>query len=171
LKANSDTIIANGVTIIWPNGAGQSLVQALNGGRIQFNPGSSLSVTSGGFPSALLADGCIIADDMSLSMGNSRGITAVRAQSGGNIQFTAGSSITFSRGGGNIGLTASGAGSSITATGVNISAGNGGSDVGANAAAGGHVTLTAAVFPFRVWAVGRGDFKRLVPAAWAPQPM
>jgi outer membrane autotransporter protein len=142
--ANNATIVANGITIVWPNGAGQSLVQALAGGVIQFTPNSSLTIPGGGVPSALLASGSgsqIIADTLSLSMGGSGGITAAKAQLGGNIQLTGGS-ITFSGGGGNTGLSATGTNSAITANGVSISVGNGGGDVGANADTGGSVALT-----------------------------
>jgi len=75
-----------------------------------------------------LADGAgsrIIADALTLSMGNSGGITAAKAQAGGNIQLSGGA-ITFSGGGGNTGLLATGTNSAITATGVSISVGTGG---------------------------------------------
>ena len=43
LKADNGTIVARAITIDWPNGGGQSLIQSLNGGLIQFTPGSSIS--------------------------------------------------------------------------------------------------------------------------------
>jgi hypothetical protein len=45
--ANNATILANGITVIWPNGGGQSLVQSLAGGLIQFGSGSSLPIRGG----------------------------------------------------------------------------------------------------------------------------
>lgn len=155
--ADNATILANGITVIWSNGGGQSLVQSMAGGLIRFTTGSSLTILGGGFPSALLANGAgshIIADGLSLSMGGSGGTTAAKAQAGGNIQLTSGS-ITFSGGGGNIGLSATGANSSITADGVNIMVGTGGNDVGANAETGGHVTLTGGSVSIR--GVGGGE--------------
>jgi hypothetical protein len=59
-------------------------VQSLAGGLIQFTPGSSLTIPGGGVPSALLVDGAgsrIIA-----VMGGSGGITAAKAQAGGNTE-------------------------------------------------------------------------------------
>jgi hypothetical protein len=64
-------------------------VQSLAGGLIQFTPGSSLTIPGGGVPSALLVDGAgsrIIAEGLSLSMGGSGGITAAKAQAGGNTE-------------------------------------------------------------------------------------
>ena len=50
--ADNATIIANGVTLNWPNGFGQPLAEALNGGLIEFNPTSSITIPSGGFSAA-----------------------------------------------------------------------------------------------------------------------
>ena len=62
-------------------------------------------------------------------MGGSGGITAARAQAGGNIQLTGGG-ITFSGGGGEH-WSLWQAPTVITATGVNTLVGTGGNDVGA----------------------------------------
>jgi hypothetical protein len=52
--ADDAMIIANGVTLNWPNGFGSSLVEAVNGGLIEFNPASSITIPSGGFGAPLL---------------------------------------------------------------------------------------------------------------------
>jgi len=157
--ANNATIIANAITVNWPNGAGQSLVQALAGGLIEFTPGSSITNPNGGVPSALLADGTnsrIIAAGLSLSMGTAGGITAAKAQNGGNIQLSGpNGDVVFSGGGGNTGLWATGTGSAIGATDVNISVGTGGNDVGAKADSGGLVILTGG--SVAVQGVGGGE--------------
>ena len=46
--ADGATIIANGVTLNWPNGFGSSLVEALNGGLIEFNPTTSITNPAAG---------------------------------------------------------------------------------------------------------------------------
>ena len=81
--ADDATIMANGVTIYWPNGYGGSLVEAVNGGLIEFMPNSSITIPSGGFSAAVLLADCqgsrITADGLDLSFANSGGITAVGA--------------------------------------------------------------------------------------------
>ena len=82
LKADNGTIVARAMTIDWPNGGGQSLVQSLNGGLIQFTPRSSIRNPNGGVPSALLADGIgsrIEAEGLITSMGNAGGTTGAKA--------------------------------------------------------------------------------------------
>ena len=111
--ADDATIMANGVTIYWPNGYGGSLAEAVNGGLIEFTPNSSITIPSGGFSAAvLLADGQgsrITADGLDLSFANSGGITAVGAQNGGNVELS-NSKIesTTGMGGGDTGLSATG---------------------------------------------------------------
>ena len=144
--ADDATIMANGVTIYWPNGYGGSLAEASNGGLIQFTPNSSITIPSGGFSAAVLLangqDSRITADGLDLSFANN-GITAVGAQNGANVQLTDSTiEATAGTGGGNIGLSSTGMGSTITATNVVISLGAGGDDVGVSAASGGQVTLT-----------------------------
>ncbi|PSO15814.1 autotransporter outer membrane beta-barrel domain-containing protein [Bradyrhizobium sp. MOS002] len=145
MRANNATISANGTTVNWSSGGGQSLVQALAGGLIQFTAPSTINNANGGVPSILLADGAnsrIITDGLSISTGGSGGITAAKAQAGGNIQLTGGA-VTFSGGGGNTGLLATGTNSAITATGVNISVGTGGGGRGVQADNAGSMTLSA----------------------------
>jgi outer membrane autotransporter protein len=145
LSANNGTIIARGVSVNWPSGGGQSLVQALGGGLIQFTPGSSIINTNGGIPSALLGDGTgsrIVSDGLLISLGGAGGITGALAQNGGALSFTGNSRITFAGGGGSTGIAATGAGSAITAQDLSITINNGnGNDVGASAAAGGQIQL------------------------------
>ena len=140
MSANNATITANSVIVNWSSGGGQSLIQSLAGGLIQFTGTSNINNAFGGVPSILSADGAgsrIVADGLSISTGGSGGIAGARAQAGGNIQLTGGG-ITFSGGGGNTGLLATGAISAITANGTVITINNGGgNDVGANASAGG----------------------------------
>ncbi|MBV9908359.1 MAG: hypothetical protein JOY52_12455, partial [Hyphomicrobiales bacterium] len=146
MTADNATILANGVTIYWPNGYGGSLAEAVNGGFIQFSSASSITIPSGGFSSAvLLANGAgssISADGLDLSFQNN-GITAIGAQGGGAVELS-NSTIEApgGAGGGNTGLSATGAGSTITATNVIVSLGAGGNDVGVNAGSGGQVMLT-----------------------------
>jgi hypothetical protein len=158
MVANNATITANGITVSWGSGGGQSLVQSLAGGLIQFTAPSTINNAFGGVPSILLANGLgsrIIAGDLSISTGGSGGITAAQAQAGGNIQLTGGG-ITFSGGGGNTGLSATGTNSSITATGVSILVGTGGgNDAGASADSGGQVALTGG--SVSVQGVGGGE--------------
>ena len=146
LKADNGTIVARAITIDWPNGGGQSLIQSLNGGLIQFTPGSSISNPNGGVPSALLADGIgsrIEAVGLITSMGSAGGITGAKAQNGGSITFSGASSISFTGGGGNTGVSVSGAGSVVSTDGLVITATNGGgNDVGVNADNGGRAVLT-----------------------------
>ena len=70
--ANDATIIANGVTINWPNGYGGSLAEATNGGLIEFTANSTITIPSGGFSAGgLLADGDdsrITADGLDLAL-------------------------------------------------------------------------------------------------------
>ena len=144
--ADNATIIANGVTLNWPNGFGQPLVEALNGGLIEFNPTSSITIPSGGFGAPLLlatgAGSRITGDGLDVSFANN-GITAASAQNGGAVELSNSTiEATSGTGGGNTGLSATGAGSTITATNVVISLGAGGNDVGVNAASGGQVMLT-----------------------------
>jgi hypothetical protein len=144
--ADNATIIANGVTLNWPNGFGQPLVEALNGGLIEFNPTSSITIPSGGFGAPLLlatgAGSRITGDGLDVSFANN-GITAAAAQNGGAVELSNSTiEATSGTGGGNTGLSATGAGSTITATNVVISLGAGGDDVGVNAASGGQVMLT-----------------------------
>jgi len=145
MSANNATIIARGVTVNWPSGGGQSLVQALAGGLIQFTPGSSITNANGGIPSALLSDGAgsrIVADGLLITLGSAGGITGALAQNGGAISFSGTSGITFAGGGGSTGLAATGAGSSITAQGLSVTINNGnGNDVGAAASSGGQIQL------------------------------
>ena len=147
MMANGATIIANGVTINWPNGYGGSLAEATNGGLIEFTANSTITIPSGGFSAAvLLADGDdsrITADGLDLGFANSGGITGVGAQNGASVVLS-NSTIqsTSGTGGGDTGLSATGAGSTITATNVNVSLGYGGNDAGVSAASGGQVMLT-----------------------------
>lgn len=147
MMANGATIIANGVTINWPNGYGGSLAAATNGGLIEFTANSTITIPSGGFSAAvLLADGegsRIVADGLELDFANSGGITAIGARNGASVALS-NSAIrsTSGTGGGNTGLSATGSGSTITATNVDISLGYGGADSGVSAASGGQVTLT-----------------------------
>jgi hypothetical protein len=146
MMANGATIIANGVTINWPNGYGGSLAEATNGGLIEFTANSAITIPSGGFSVAvLLADGpgsSITADGLDLGFANSGGITGVGAQNGAHVVLS-NSTIesTSGTGGGDTGLSATGSGSTITATNVNVSLGYGGDDSGVSAASGGQVTL------------------------------
>ena len=144
--ADGATIIANGVTLNWPNGFGSSLVEALNGGLIEFNPTTSITIPSGGFGAPLLlatgAGSRITADGLDVSFANN-GITAASAQNGGAVGLSNSTfEATSGTGGGNTGLSATGAGSTITATNVTVSLGSGGNDVGVNAGSGGQVMLT-----------------------------
>lgn len=159
MRADNGTIIARAVTIDWPNGGGQSLIQSLNGGLIQFTPGSSISNPNGGVPSALLADGVgsrIVADGLTTSMGNAGGITGAKAQNGGSITFSGASSISFTGGGGSTGVSVSGSGSVVSADGLVITATNaGGNDVGVNAENGGSAVLTGG--SINIAGVGGGE--------------
>ena len=144
--ADDATIIANGVTLNWPNGFGSSLVEAVNGGLIEFNPASSITIPSGGFGAPLLlatgAGSRITGDGLDLSFPNN-GITAAAAQNGGDVELSNSTiEATSGTGGGNTGLSATGAGSTITANNVMVSLGSGGNDVGVNAGSGGQVMLT-----------------------------
>ncbi|CAN7585150.1 autotransporter outer membrane beta-barrel domain-containing protein [Bosea sp. LjRoot237] len=145
MSANNGTIIARGVTVNWPSGGGQSLVQALGGGLIQFTAGSAINNPNGGIPSALLSDGAgsrILADGLSISLGSAGGITGAQAQNAGAISFSGSSQISFAGGGGSTGLLATGVGSMIAAQDLTITAANGGgNDVGARAEAGGVIQL------------------------------
>jgi hypothetical protein len=121
-------------------------VEALNGGLIEFNPTSSITIPSGGFGAPLLlatgAGSRITGDGLDVSFANN-GITAAAAQNGGAVELSNGTiEATSGAGGGNTGLSATGAGSTITATNVVISLGAGGNDVGVNAASGGQIMLT-----------------------------
>ena len=104
-------------------GRGTALVEATNSGLIQFS-NSSIIVPSGSVPSVLLADGAgsriIAANSFTLQIGSptravGMGNVAAKAQNGGTIEIPDGGTITFRGGGGNSGLLATGAGSSITA--------------------------------------------------------
>ncbi len=144
--ADDATIIANGVTLNWPNGFGSSLVEALNGGLVEFNPASSITIPSGGFGAPLLlatgAGSRITGDGLDLSFANN-GITAAAAQNGAAVELSNSTiEATSGTGGGNTGLSATGVGSTISATNVTVSLGAGGNDVGVNAGSGGQVTLT-----------------------------
>lgn len=159
MRADNGTIIARAVTINWPNGGGQSLIQSLNGGLIQFTPGSSISNPNGGIPSALLADGVgsrIVADGLTTSMGNAGGITGAKAQKGGSITFSGASRISFTGGGGSTGVSVSGSGSVVSADGLVVTATNGGgNDVGVNAENGGSAVLTGG--SINIAGVGGGE--------------
>src|SRR5262249_4081225 len=112
-------LIANGITMVWPNGGSPSMVQALPGGIIEFN-NSSISIPSGSQPVLLANGGQIVADGLSISIGSAGGMTAAKVQAGGNMQFTD-SAISFSGGGGNVGLSVSGANSTATPNNLTIS--------------------------------------------------
>lgn len=159
MQADNGTIIARAVTINWPNGGGQSLIQSLNGGLIQFTPGSSISNPNGGIPSALLADGVgsrIVADGLTTSMGNAGGITGARAQNGGSITFSGASQISFTGGGGSTGVSVSGSGSVVSADGLVITATNGGgNDVGVRAENGARAVLVGG--SINIAGVGGGE--------------
>jgi hypothetical protein len=134
--ADDATIIANGVTLSWPNGFGSSLAEAANGGLIEFNPAPSITIPSGGFGAPLLlatgAGSRITGDGLDLSFPNN-GITAVAAQNGGDVELRNSTiEATGGTGGGNTGLSATGAGSTITANNVTVSLGSGGNDAGVN---------------------------------------
>jgi outer membrane autotransporter protein len=149
MLANDGTIIANGITVTYPNGFGSALVDATNGGLIEFAPNSSITVPSGGFGTAvILSDGAtsrITADGLTVSItSGSGGINAFKAQGGGNISLansTINNSVS-STGGGDTGLWATGAGSAITANNVNLSVGGSGGDFGVRADTNGSVTMT-----------------------------
>jgi outer membrane autotransporter protein len=146
MVADAATIIANGVSISWSGGNGMPLAEALAGGQIQFTPNSSITTMSGGFGAPmLLATGVgsgITADGLTVSFPNN-GITAFGAQGGADIELSNSTiEATSGTGGGNTGLSATGAGSTITATNVVVSLGSGGNDVGVNAGSGGQVMLT-----------------------------
>jgi outer membrane autotransporter protein len=149
MLANNGTIIANGVTVTYPNGFGTALVEATNGGVIQFNPNSSITVPSGGFGTAvILSDGAtsrITADGLTVNItSGSGGVNAFKAQGGGNISLansTINNSVS-STGGGDTGLWATGAGSAITATNVNLSVGGSGGDFGVRADTGASVVTS-----------------------------
>ena len=145
MLADNATITANGITVNWGSGGSPGVVEAQNGGLIEFTAPSTINNSAGGVPFLLGATNPgsrIIANGLTMSAGSSGGIIGARAQDGGNIQLTGGG-ITFSGGGGNTGLSATGTDSAITANGVAIAINNGGgNDVGANAASAGKVTLT-----------------------------
>ena len=76
-------------------------------------------------------------------MGSAGGITGAKAQNGGSITFSGASSISFTGGGGNTGVSVSGAGSVVSTDGLVITATNGGgNDVGVNADNEGRAVLT-----------------------------
>ena len=146
MSANNATITANGIAVNWSSGGGQSLVQALAAGLIQFAAPSTISNAFGGVPSILLARDAgsrIVADNLSISTGSSGGIAAAKAEAGGTINLRSGNSITFAAGGGgNTGLWAAGAGSQILSTGTILSMpGGGGGDTGVRADTSGAITL------------------------------
>jgi outer membrane autotransporter protein len=149
MLANGGTIVANGVAVVFPNGFGTALVEATNGGVINFTPNSSITVPSGGFGTAVvLSDGAtsrITADGLTESItSGSGGENAFKAQGGGNISLvnsTINNSVA-SAGGGDSGLWATGAGSMITATNVNLSVGGSGGDFGVRADTSASVVMT-----------------------------
>jgi len=149
MLANDGTIIANGITVMYPNGFGTALVEATGGGVIEFTPNSSIIVPSGGFGTAVvLSDGAtsrITADGLTANItSGSGGVNAFKAQNGGNIGLsnsTINNSVSSS-GGGDTGLWATGAGSAITATNVNLSVGGSSGDFGVRADTNGSVTMS-----------------------------
>lgn len=54
--SNNASVFLSNVTMTWPNGFGQPLVQATNGGLVQLT-NSSINIPSGTVPSVLDADG------------------------------------------------------------------------------------------------------------------
>jgi Autochaperone Domain Type 1 len=149
MLASGGTIIANGIIVGFPSGFGTALVEATNGGVIEFKPNSSITIPSGGFGTALiLSDGAtsrISADGLTVTItSGSGGINAFKAQGGGSISLadsTINNSVSSS-GGGDTGLWATGVGSTITATNVNLSVGGSGGDFGVRADTNGSITMT-----------------------------
>jgi outer membrane autotransporter protein len=149
MNADGGTIIANGVTVVFPNGFGTALVQATNGGLIQFTPNSLIDVPSGGFGTAvILSNGAtsqIAADGLTVNItSTSGGENAFKAQNGGGVSLTNSTinNSVASLGGGDTGLWATGPGSTITATNVDLSVGGSGGDFGVRADTNGSVVMT-----------------------------
>jgi outer membrane autotransporter protein len=84
-------------------------------------------------------NGTIVFSSGSIITGNWS--TAAIAQTGGQLIFQSGSTINPSFGGGGTALLANGAGSQIIATGLAVNLGGAGNNIGAEALAGGKVTL------------------------------
>lgn len=147
LATNNGTIIFSAGSTIQGNWAIAAWVQS--GGIITFQAGSTINAPFGGGGTILLADGAtsqIIANGLTANISGSGANTGVHAQNGGSIELNSGTTITFQQGGGsNVGLLASGVGSSITTNNATINiplVGNvGGNDTGARAEGGASIEL------------------------------
>lgn len=144
LADTAGTIIFSTGSVI--RGNWSTAASAQSGGRIIFQPGSTISPSFGGGVTALLSNGTgseISADGLSLNLSGAGGNVGAHATGGGLISLNEGTVETFAAGGGgNTGLWASGTGSQITTNGAILSMEHaGGGDTGVRADGGASVTL------------------------------
>lgn len=173
---NSGIIEAYNLTQLFPTGGNDIGAQALSGGAITLI-GGSLTVDSGGGNFALQANGgTITATGTTFNLGtptllNGGNDVGAEAIGGGAINLTDSSVNVYSSGSSNTGLLASGAGSTITTTNVNVTMENPLNpphvdlDTGVEAAAGASVTMTGGTVAVNgignnekgLWATGAGS--------------
>ncbi|WP_146686628.1 autotransporter outer membrane beta-barrel domain-containing protein [Bradyrhizobium canariense] len=141
--SGSSVTLTSGSCAIAPNTTlnGTPAVHATTSGQITTNNVTINPFNGGSIGGLAETNGTIVFSSGSTITGNWS--TAASAQTGGQIIFQSGSTINPSFGGGGTALLANGAGSQIIATGLAVNLGGGGNNIGAEALAGGKVTLNS----------------------------
>jgi hypothetical protein len=141
-------IVANGTTLKMPGGGGGDIgVRADTGGAVALNGGAvtlslgAVTLLGGGETGLFASAGSIAATGTTVTVSGDGGDVGAKALAGGTMNLASMTISVPGSAGGETGMLASGAGSSITGTAVTVSVPSSGGGRGVQADTGGRITL------------------------------